>query len=156
MARLMYCTRGHPFTEENTVTYGGQRKCRACRACSLQKSEQLYKKAKAANIGKTRPTKVQLATLLIVDRVSFRAIGIMYGVSDNAVRKWAKAYGIPHLQKDLGSAAKILYIDVLVERTKQQICMAEAALGKVAAAILQCSKPTKVPHAWNRREQPKV
>lgn len=39
-----------------------------------------------------RPNKEELAVLMSVG--SFSSIGRKYGVSDNAVRKWAKAYGL--------------------------------------------------------------
>lgn len=41
----------------------------------------------------SRPTKMQLAQTL-ADVNNFRAVGEMFGVSDNAVRKWAKQYGL--------------------------------------------------------------
>lgn len=40
----------------------------------------------------TRPTKEELAEL--IESTSWVGIGRLYGVSDNAVRKWAKSYGI--------------------------------------------------------------
>lgn len=42
-----------------------------------------------------RPTKRHLSSLLL-DLANYSAIGRMYGVSDNAVRKWCKQYGLPH------------------------------------------------------------
>jgi hypothetical protein len=41
---------------------------------------------------KNRPTKEELQTL--IDTTPYVKIGEMYGVSDNAIRKWAKSYGI--------------------------------------------------------------
>lgn len=32
---------------------------------------------------------------------SFEAVGRKYGVSGNAIKKWCKAYGLPHLKKDI-------------------------------------------------------
>ena len=46
-----------------------------------------------------RPSKEELSQLLLES--SFSAIGRTYGVSDNAVRKWCKSYGLPHRKKDI-------------------------------------------------------
>jgi hypothetical protein len=40
-----------------------------------------------------RPSKEELRNLL-QDKISWTKMGKMFGVSDNAVRKWAKAYEI--------------------------------------------------------------
>ena len=37
---------------------------------------------------------------------SFVSIGKMYGVSDNAVRKWCKKYNLPYKKKDIKSCAR--------------------------------------------------
>ena len=47
----------------------------------------------------TRPPKEELSNLLGV--VSFRKLGRKYNVSDNAVKKWCKFYGLPSRKKDL-------------------------------------------------------
>jgi hypothetical protein len=41
---------------------------------------------------KNRPTKEELQTL--IETTPYTKIGELYGVSDNAIRKWAKSYGI--------------------------------------------------------------
>lgn len=46
-----------------------------------------------------RPGKEELSKLL--QENSFNAIGRVYGVSDNAIRRWCKAYGLPHRKKDM-------------------------------------------------------
>ena len=46
-----------------------------------------------------RPNKEELSQLL--HKSNFSAIGRIYGVSDNAVRKWCKAYGLPYRKKDI-------------------------------------------------------
>lgn len=46
-----------------------------------------------------RPTKEEL--LVLIQTKPFVQIGKMYGVSDNAVRKWCKIYGLPHRSKDI-------------------------------------------------------
>ena len=46
-----------------------------------------------------RPSKEKLSQLL--QESNFSAIGRTYGVSDNAVRKWCKYYGLPYRKKDI-------------------------------------------------------
>ena len=46
-----------------------------------------------------RPSKEELFEL--IKTTSFVQIGKMYGVTDNAVRKWCKQYGLPYKQKDI-------------------------------------------------------
>lgn len=46
-----------------------------------------------------RPSKEDL--LKLVKNNSFNEVGRMYGVSDNAVRKWCTSYGLPYLRKEL-------------------------------------------------------
>ncbi len=41
-----------------------------------------------------RPSKNELSTMIIVEKIPFTRLGKKYGVTDNAVRKWAKQYGI--------------------------------------------------------------
>ena len=62
----------------------------------------LSDKQRKANIAQRRverPSKEELSQLL--QESSFSAIGRAYGVSDNAVRKWCKYYGLPHRKKDI-------------------------------------------------------
>ena len=54
-----------------------------------------YNKDSSKNI----PLKDELCNLLLNN--SMCAIGRMYGVSDNAVRKWCKKYNLPFLKKDI-------------------------------------------------------
>lgn len=44
-----------------------------------------------------RPTRDELETL--INNNTFVAIGRMYGVSDNSIRKWCKSYGLPYRTK---------------------------------------------------------
>ncbi len=60
------------------ISYGAVR-CHDCSAIHLQKVP--------------RPSKEELYNDLLND--SFLAVGKKYGVSDNAVRKWCKRYGLP-------------------------------------------------------------
>lgn len=46
-----------------------------------------------------RPSKEELSKLL--QESNFSAIGKAYGVSDNSIRKWCKAYDLPHRKKDM-------------------------------------------------------
>lgn len=48
---------------------------------------------------KDRPSKEELLTL--IKTMSFTSIGKMYHVSDKAISKWCKAYGLPYRKKDL-------------------------------------------------------
>lgn len=51
-----------------------------------------------------RPSKEQLAQEIITS--SFLAVGRKYGVSDNAIRKWCKAYGLPTKKDELKTLYK--------------------------------------------------
>lgn len=46
-----------------------------------------------------RPSKEELFKL--IKTTSFVQIGNMFNVSDNAIRKWCKVYGLPYKQKDI-------------------------------------------------------
>ena len=46
-----------------------------------------------------RPTKEEL--LELIKTTPFLTIGKQYGVTDNAIRKWCKAYDLPFKQKDI-------------------------------------------------------
>lgn len=46
-----------------------------------------------------RPSKEDL--LKLIKTMSFVQIGEMYGVSDNAIRRWCKDYNLPHKKKDV-------------------------------------------------------
>ena len=45
------------------------------------------------------PTKTDLENYIY--DMPFTKIGDMYGVTDNAVRKWCKYYGLPFRRKDI-------------------------------------------------------
>ena len=51
----------------------------------------------SSRVVKDRPEKDELYNMLLHN--SFLAVGRKYGVSDNAIRKWCKSYGIPHAAK---------------------------------------------------------
>lgn len=46
-----------------------------------------------------RPSKEDLFNLIKSN--SFTKVGEMFGVTDNAIRKWCKSYGLPHTRKEL-------------------------------------------------------
>lgn len=48
-----------------------------------------------------RPNREELKTL--IRKKSFIQIGKDYGVTDNAIRKWCKAYNLPSLKRDINS-----------------------------------------------------
>lgn len=48
---------------------------------------------------KDRPSRDML--LILLKSNSFLEVGRMYGVSDTAIRKWCKYYGLPHTRKDI-------------------------------------------------------
>lgn len=60
---------------------------RVSKYCSVECSNKGDRKVK------NRPTSEELYELLKDN--PFTKVGEMYGVSDNAVRKWCKSYGIP-------------------------------------------------------------
>lgn len=62
----------------------------------------LSDKQREANMAQRRverPSKEVLSRLL--QESNFTAIGRIYGVSDNAIRKWCKTYKLPHRKKDI-------------------------------------------------------
>ena len=48
-----------------------------------------------------RPTKEEFLKIVVDFGVNFTQIGKHFGVTDNAIRKWCKFYGIPHRKKEL-------------------------------------------------------
>jgi ribosomal protein L30E len=68
------------------------RKCKVCNVETHNKQYCSYKCAKIAKRKVERPDKETLSSLL--EHNNWTKIGKMYGVSDNAVRKWAKSYNL--------------------------------------------------------------
>lgn len=66
--------------------YSKSKKCNKCASASKRKVRE-------------RPSLGELEEL--IKQMPFTAIGIKYGVSDNAVRKWAKSYGLPYKKQDM-------------------------------------------------------
>ena len=50
-------------------------------------------------IEKNIPSKEELENLIY--KIPFTRIGEMYGVSDNAIRKWCKKYDLPYKRDDI-------------------------------------------------------
>lgn len=83
-----------PNCNSQTKTFAGRKgkkeyfcKCGNCKT----KNSHCCKKCKAENSRLIeRPTKDQLKKM--IEEISWCAIGRKYGVSDNAIRKWARAY----------------------------------------------------------------
>jgi hypothetical protein len=92
--------RGAPFTEKegvdrvNSVESKANEFCKVCNS-TLQRKQSMYCSVtcRAKDAQRTeRPTKEQLERLL--EDHSYLALGRMFSVSDNAVRKWAKKYDL--------------------------------------------------------------
>ena len=47
-----------------------------------------------------RPTSDELFSILLLNRGNFTKVSKMYGVTDNAIRKWCILYDIPYKSKD--------------------------------------------------------
>lgn len=63
-----------------------------CIKCSNKQNRNYHNKVE-------RPTKEELYNLILTN--SFIEIGKMYGVSDNAIRKWCKAYDLPFRKNEI-------------------------------------------------------
>lgn len=70
-----------------------------CCDCGIElKSEKSIRCVKCSGINQRRaerPDKEQLQQILINNKGNFTAVAKMFGVSDNAIRKWCKKYDIP-------------------------------------------------------------
>ena len=66
-----------------------------CKHCAPKHRSNLSMKVKEED----RPSKEEL--LKLIKATSFTEIGRMYGVTDNAIRKWCKKYEIPSTKKEL-------------------------------------------------------
>jgi len=90
------CSKGHPLTTDNEGlvkhhTPYGNYISRTCRQCAKEYRELRKRHLNTQRAARQpRPSKEELAEL--VGSQSWVALGLRYGVSDVAVRKWAKAY----------------------------------------------------------------
>lgn len=81
-ARKTTCPNGHAYDRRT----GGGRRCSVC--------DREVRQAAAEKIGPRQPNPDAKVLLDLLDKgVSWREIGRRYGVSDSAVRKWAKKFG---------------------------------------------------------------
>lgn len=67
--------------------------CPICNITEISKNSKMCRECRNKEIAKNIPPKEDLEKLIY--NTSFTKIGEMYGVSDNAVRKWCKKYGLP-------------------------------------------------------------
>ena len=88
-ARKTHCVRGHEFTDANTIWKGDRRNCRACR----QASRTAGKLAVRGTKRKAKPS-VSALNRHRSSGMSWREVGLKYGVSDTAARNWGRQMGI--------------------------------------------------------------
>lgn len=87
-ARKTHCKHGHPLKGDNLyVTRKGYRKCKAC-------GRRFQEERKARFRGRRRPKPGRVVLRIQMERMNFTELGEHYGVTDTAVRKWAKEYGL--------------------------------------------------------------
>jgi len=91
-ARKTHCNRGHEYTEANTIWKGDRRNCRACRAEDRALEKREVKVAKRT-VRKEKPS-VAVLRKHRLRGMSWREIGLEYGVSDTAARKWGSQMGV--------------------------------------------------------------
>jgi len=87
--RKTECSNGHPFTPDNIYWEGDHRKCRECRK---NRQANMYDSMRTAT-RKPKPTREALKSMLEAGMTRV-AIAIEHGVSDTAVRKWIRSYGL--------------------------------------------------------------
>lgn len=100
-----------PNCHSQTETFGNKRfnKQKYCIDCGCEVSRMSTRCYSCASKNKkvvrakyrdiVRPSKEELFEL--IKTKSFTSIGKMYGISDNAVRKWCKKYNLPYTKKEL-------------------------------------------------------
>jgi len=91
------CSKGHPFDPENEIrvkhhTPYGKYLARVCRTCAKEYKQARLRKLKTLKGPKQKPSAEELSVLIGAE--SWVKLGLRYGVSDSAVRKWAKQYGL--------------------------------------------------------------
>lgn len=67
--------------------------CPICNINEIMKTSKMCKDCRSKEKRKNIPPKEELENLIYT--MPFVKIGKIYGVSDNAVRKWCKSYGLP-------------------------------------------------------------
>jgi len=96
------CSKGHPLTKQNERRYKhhtpyGRYLARTCRVCAREYNQARKAKLAALKLPRltkkgVKPPREELAPL--VGRVTWVQLGAQFGVSDVAVRNWAKGYGL--------------------------------------------------------------
>ncbi len=87
-SRKNCCPRGHKLTGSNVRVTDGGRRCKRC-----DRERQLKRKEDFARaVRKPKPTKDELA--LLMQEHTWVALGLLFGVTDTAVRKWAIRYNL--------------------------------------------------------------
>ena len=86
-ARKTCCPQGHPYAGKNLLVTGGIRKCRICSESTQRRYRERFKVISR----QPRPSREVLAEDLKM--LTWTELGRKYGVTDNAVRKWARKYG---------------------------------------------------------------
>jgi len=85
-SRKKKCRNGHPLSGKNLIIdVNGRRRCRKC-----DKRVATAKKARFKGPRKPKPNKTTLRKQM--KTMTYVALGEHYGVTDTAVRKWAKGY----------------------------------------------------------------
>lgn len=47
-----------------------------------------------------RPTAEELTKILLENRGNFSKVGALFGITDNAIRRWCKEYNLPYHSSD--------------------------------------------------------
>ena len=118
MNNVIYFQSGGPTSVINTSLYGAikafqesdkiekfyvkERRMQYCLDCGAPIDNGAVRCRQCANLNSRaceRPTREELKEL--IRKEPFTSIGKLYGVSDNAVRKWCIKYGLPFRARDL-------------------------------------------------------
>ena len=92
--------KAHSQHRENGIVQHQVYHCAKCNALITAKA-QLCTKCASINLRKVeRPNADDLYQYLCSIKGNFTQAGKKYGVSDNAIRKWCKAYNLPSHSKD--------------------------------------------------------
>ena len=97
----------HHAIEEGLITHKELKiynfKCKNCgNDFSSPEKDRIYCTEECVKEGRRiveRPSKEELLNLIV--NHPFTTISKMYNVSDNAIRKWCKSYGLPYKKKDI-------------------------------------------------------
>lgn len=121
--------------------------CNNLKSCNADMCLECYNKEQAKNI----PPKEELYELLRNN--SMCAIGRVYNVSDNAVRKWCKKYGLPFNRSDIEKEFGIIKEAKIKQKPtpskpvemyviNEEILKVFKSTGKAAEYIIECNLTT--------------